>query len=179
MAGKIAFIRRGSVKEVGLEELYGITKKDVKLKRVKTKSGKYLEWFKNPSKVVVVAEDRQAEQCMILEESDSERLRVEISFPEFTCRCPRTSQPDFATITLRYVPNGRCVELKSWKYFLGSFRDEGHFHEQCIELIYQDLLGAIKPSRLQIVGDFNVRGGTHPVITRGEWLDTKTEEISF
>jgi len=133
-----------------LEELYGITKKDVQLRRVKTKSGKYLEWFKSPG------------PCT-----------VEIEFPEFTCRCPRTSQPDFATITLRYIPNERCVELKALKYYFNSFRDEGHFHEQCVELIYQDLMKAIKPSKLQIVGNFNVRGGTYPKITRGEWLSVE------
>ena len=160
------------MKEQTLEEVYGISKKDVQLNRVKTKSGKYLEWFKNPSKVIVVAEDKQAGQALVVDEGWS-ALRIEIQFPEFTCLCPRTSQPDFATITLRYIPNERCVELKALKYYFNSFRDEGHFHEQCIELIYQDLMKAIKPSKLQIVGNFNVRGGTYPKITRGEWLSVE------
>lgn len=164
--------------EQTLEEVYGITKKDVQLKRVKTKSGKYLEWFKNPSSNRTkwtnvegrVTLDRIGRPLEL-----DKALRIEIQFPEFTCLCPRTGHPDFATITLRYIPNERCVELKSWKYFLNSFRDEGHFHEQVTELIYQDLVKAIKPCKLQIVGRFNRRGGTEPVITRGEWLDIRQE----
>jgi NADPH-dependent 7-cyano-7-deazaguanine reductase QueF len=96
--------------EQTLEELYGISKRDVQLNRVKTKSGKYLEWFKNPQKDVIVAKDEQAGQFMVVDEGWS-ALRIEIEFPEFTCLCPRTSQPDFATITLRYIPNERCAEL--------------------------------------------------------------------
>ena len=91
----------------------------------------------------------------------------EISFecPEFTCLCPRTGQPDFATIRIRYVPNRSCVELKSLKLYLWSFRDEGHFHEAVTNRILNDLVQATRPRRMTVVGDFYVRGGIHTVVT--------------
>ncbi len=91
----------------------------------------------------------------------------EISFdcPEFTCLCPRTGQPDFATIRIRYVPDRLCVELKSLKLYLWSFRDEGHFHEAVTNRILEDLVKVTRPRRMTVVGDFNVRGGIHTVIT--------------
>lgn len=90
----------------------------------------------------------------------------EISFdcPEFTCVCPRTSQPDFATIRIRYVPDKLCVELKSLKLYLWSFRNEGHFHEEVTNLILDDLVKATRPRRMSIEGDFYVRGGIHTVV---------------
>lgn len=91
----------------------------------------------------------------------------EISFecPEFTCLCPRTGQPDFATIRIRYVPDNLCAELKSLKLYLWSFRDEGHFHEAVTNRILDDLVKTIRPRHLVVVGDFNVRGGIHTVVT--------------
>jgi len=91
----------------------------------------------------------------------------EISFecPEFTCLCPRTGQPDFATIRIRYVPDRLCVELKSLKLYLWSFRNEGHFHEAVTNRVLDDLVKATKPRRMTVVGDFNVRGGIHTVVT--------------
>ncbi|MBI2373348.1 MAG: NADPH-dependent 7-cyano-7-deazaguanine reductase QueF [Deltaproteobacteria bacterium] len=91
----------------------------------------------------------------------------EISFecPEFTCLCPMTGQPDFATLRIRYVPDERCVELKSLKLYLWSFRDEGHFHEDVTNQILDDLRAAIDPKKLTVVGDFAVRGGIHTVVT--------------
>ena len=91
----------------------------------------------------------------------------EISFecPEFTCLCPRTGQPDFATIRIRYIPDKLCVELKSLKLYLWSFRDEGHFHEAVTNRILDDLVKAVRPRNLIVVGDFNVRGGIHTVVT--------------
>jgi len=91
----------------------------------------------------------------------------EIAFecPEFTCVCPRTGQPDFATIRITYVPADLCVELKSLKLYLWSFRDEGHFHEDVTNRILDDLVQAIHPKRMTVVGDFNVRGGIHTVVT--------------
>ena len=91
----------------------------------------------------------------------------EISFecPEFTCVCPRTGQPDFATIRIRYVPDALCVELKSLKLYLWSFRDEGHFHEAVTNRILDDLVGLLQPREMSVVGDFNVRGGIHTVVT--------------
>ena len=91
----------------------------------------------------------------------------EISFecPEFTCLCPRTGQPDFATIRIRYVPDRLCVELKSLKLYLWSFRDEGHFHEAVTNCILGDLVKATRPRRMTVVGDFYIRGGIHTVVT--------------
>ncbi|MFQ5876424.1 MAG: preQ(1) synthase [Acidobacteriota bacterium] len=91
----------------------------------------------------------------------------EISFecPEFTCLCPRTGQPDFATIRIRYVPAELCVELKSLKLYLWSFRGEGHFHEDVTNRILDDLVRLLRPRRMTVTGDFNVRGGIHTVVT--------------
>jgi len=91
----------------------------------------------------------------------------EIAFdcPEFTCVCPRTGQPDFATIHIRYTPGDLCVELKSLKIYLWSFRDAGHFHEEVTNRILDDLVAAIAPLRMTVTGDFNVRGGIHTVVT--------------
>ena len=85
----------------------------------------------------------------------------EINFeaPEFTCLCPMTGQPDFATIRIRYVPDERCVELKSLKLYLWSFRDEGTFHEAVTNRIANDLIAALDPRFIEIEGDFYIRGG--------------------
>jgi 7-cyano-7-deazaguanine reductase len=85
--------------------------------------------------------------------------------PEFTCLCPRTGQPDFATFRIAYVPDKTCVELKSLKLYLWSFRDEGHFHEAVTNRILDDLVAAVRPLRMTIEGDFNVRGGIHTVVS--------------
>ena len=90
---------------------------------------------------------------------------IAFTCPEFTCLCPRTGQPDFATITIRYVPEASCVELKSLKLYLWSFRDEGHFHEAVTNRILDDLVKAVRPRRMEVVGDFFVRGGIHTVVT--------------
>jgi 7-cyano-7-deazaguanine reductase len=85
--------------------------------------------------------------------------------PEFTCLCPRTGQPDFATFTITYVPRELCVELKSLKLYLWSFRDEGHFHEDVTNRILDDLVAAVAPRRMNVEGDFRIRGGIHTVVT--------------
>ena len=90
---------------------------------------------------------------------------IAISTDEFTCVCPMTGQPDFATITIRYVPDERCVELKSLKLYLWSYRNEGAFHEQVTNKIMDDIVAAINPRRITVVGDFNIRGGLHTVVT--------------
>jgi 7-cyano-7-deazaguanine reductase len=94
------------------------------------------------------------------------KREYEIRFdcPEFTCLCPMTGQPDFATIKISYVPAVRCVELKSLKVYLWSFRDEGHFHEAVTNRILDDLVAALAPRRLEVTGDFWVRGGIHTVV---------------
>jgi len=90
---------------------------------------------------------------------------IDMECPEFTCVCPRTGQPDFATIRIRYVPAQLCVELKSLKLYLWSYRNEGAFHEAVINRILDDLVQAIRPKKLTVVGDFNVRGGIHTTVT--------------
>ena len=85
------------------------------------------------------------------------RIRMEI--PEFTCLCPMTGQPDFATLTLEYVPDRACVELKSLKLYVWSYRNEGAFHEAVTNRILGDLVRATKPRYMRLEAKFNVRGG--------------------
>lgn len=85
--------------------------------------------------------------------------------PEFTCLCPLTGQPDFARITIRYVPDAFCVELKSLKLYLWSFRNEGAFHEAVTNQILTDLVAAVGPRRMTVEADFLVRGGIRTVVT--------------
>ncbi len=90
---------------------------------------------------------------------------VEISFPEFTCLCPRSGYPDFATILIEYVPDEYIVELKSLKLYLNSFRDCPISHEEATNRIFDDLYRAIRPKSLKVIGDFHPRGNVHTVIT--------------
>jgi len=89
---------------------------------------------------------------------------VSMTVPEFTCLCPRTGQPDFARIRIRYVPDERLVELKSLKLYLWSYRNEGAFHEDVTNRIADDLVEAIAPRRLTVNTDWLVRGGIHTVV---------------
>jgi 7-cyano-7-deazaguanine reductase len=82
-----------------------------------------------------------------------------MTLPEFTCLCPRTGQPDFATLDLQYVPDRLCVELKSLKLYIWSFRDVGAFHEAVTNEIVSDLVAALSPRFLRLTARFNVRGG--------------------
>jgi 7-cyano-7-deazaguanine reductase len=90
---------------------------------------------------------------------------IEISSPEFTCLCPVTGQPDFAEITLRYIPDQYCVELKSFKLYLWSFRNEGAFHEAVTNQILDEVVGKIAPREATVIGKFNVRGGLYTTVT--------------
>jgi len=89
---------------------------------------------------------------------------IRMSMPEFPCLCPKTGQPDFATLTLEYVPNARCVELKSLKLYIWSFRDQGAFHEAVTNAILNDLAAATEPRFMRLTADFYVRGGIHTVV---------------
>jgi len=89
---------------------------------------------------------------------------IEFNCPEFTCLCPMTGQPDFATIKITYVPDVLCVELKSLKLYLWSYRNEGCFHEAVTNQILDDLVNAIAPQSMEVTGDFLVRGGIHTII---------------
>ena len=86
---------------------------------------------------------------------------IRISIPEFTCLCPKTGQPDYATLHLDYVPDARCVELKSLKLYVWSFRDEGAFHEDVTNRILDDLVAATAPRFMRLTAEFNVRGGVY------------------
>lgn len=119
-----------------------------------TKPSKKLETFPNPYP------DREYE--------------IAFDCPEFTCVCPRTGQPDFATLRIRYVPDRRCVELKSLKLYLWSYRNEGHFHEEVTNLILDDLVKAVQPRRMSLEGDFYVRGGIHTVVRVSYEKEKKT-----
>ncbi|MCW9077738.1 MAG: preQ(1) synthase [Gammaproteobacteria bacterium] len=106
-----------------------------------TQPGKHLETFENP---------RPQRDYTI-------RMRI----PEFTCLCPKTGQPDFATLHLEYVPDARCVELKSLKLYVWSFRDEGAFHEDVTNRILDHLVTATMPRFMRLTAEFNVRGGVY------------------
>lgn len=90
---------------------------------------------------------------------------IEFDCPEFTCVCPKTGQPDFATIRVTYVPDRLCVELKSFKLYLWSFRNVGAFHEKVTNDICSDLVRLLQPRRLTVVGEFKVRGGIATTVT--------------
>lgn len=110
-----------------------------------SKPSKNLESFKNPA--------------------PTRDYEIVFDCPEFTCLCPLTGQPDFARFQIRYVPNKLCVELKSLKMYLWSFRDEGAFHEAVTNRILDDLVKATKPRSMTVVGDWLVRGGITTKIT--------------
>ncbi len=86
---------------------------------------------------------------------------IRIDVPEFTCLCPKTGQPDFATFRIEYIADQRCVELKSLKLYMWSFRDEGAFHEAVTNQILDDLVRATEPRFMRVTGKFNVRGGIY------------------
>ena len=110
-----------------------------------TRPSRTLETFPNPR----IARDYQ----------------IHFDCPEFTCLCPITGQPDFATITIEYVPDRLCVELKSLKLYLWSYRDEGAFHEAVVNQICDDLVAAIAPRNAIVTGKFWVRGGITTTVT--------------
>jgi len=89
---------------------------------------------------------------------------IDISFPEFTCICPRSGYPDFATIRITYTPDKQVVELKSLKLYLNSFRDQAVSHEAATNTIFDVLKQSLKPRRLEVIGDFNTRGNVKTII---------------
>jgi len=93
------------------------------------------------------------------------RYWVEFTCPEFTCVCPRSGFPDFATIRIKYSPDKKCVELKSLKLYINGFRDKKVFHEDVTNNIIDDLIKLLDPWEIEVVGDFTVRGNIHTVVT--------------
>lgn len=102
-----------------------------------------------PSKTLETFDNPQAERD----------YTIRMHIPEFTCLCPKTGQPDFATLDLEYVPDRLCLELKAVKLYVWSFRDEGHFHEDVTNRILDDFVAACSPRFMRLTGRFNVRGG--------------------
>lgn len=100
---------------------------------------------------------------------------IEMDCPEFTCLCPKTGQPDFAVVEITYVPDRLCVELKSLKLYLWAYRNEGGFHEKVINGILDDLVSVLKPRKMRVVGDFNVRGGIQTSVTGRERTRTRPD----
>lgn len=92
-------------------------------------------------------------------------FEIAIACPEFTSMCPKTGLPDFGTITIRYVPDAACLELKALKYYLLAFRNEGIFYEAATNRILDDLVAACLPRRMTVVGDFTARGGITTTVT--------------
>jgi 7-cyano-7-deazaguanine reductase len=89
---------------------------------------------------------------------------IRLRMPEFTCLCPRTGQPDFATLHLEYVPDAKCLELKSLKLYLWSYRDQGTFHETVTNQILDDLVATCQPRFMRITAEFFVRGGIYTTV---------------
>ena len=108
------------------------------------------------------------EQYKILETFENKfpnrDYEINISCPEFTAVCPKTGQPDFATINIKYTPDKLCIELKSLKLYMFSYRDIGEFHEHATNKILEDIVKVCKPRKAEVVGDFNVRGGIKTVV---------------
>jgi 7-cyano-7-deazaguanine reductase len=99
---------------------------------------------------------------------------IRMRIPEFTCLCPKTGQPDFATLYLEYVPDRRCVELKSLKLYIWSFRDEGGFHEAMTNRMLDDLVRATDPRFMRLTAEFNVRGGIDTTVVAEHRADDWT-----
>src|SRR4029079_687734 len=99
---------------------------------------------------------------------------VQIQCPEFTSVCPMTGLPDFGEIRISYVPDSRCVELKSLKYYLIEFRNKGIFYEAATNQILDDLVAALQPRRMTVIGDFSARGGITTVVTATYTADQRS-----
>ena len=120
-----------------------------------------------PSKTLETFDNPQPERDYTI------RIRV----PEFTCLCPKTGQPDFAEMTIEYIPDRLCVELKSLKMYIWSFRDEGAFHEAVTNRILRDLVAATAPRFLRLTADFNVRGGIYTTVVAEHRADGWTPPV--
>lgn len=104
-----------------------------------------LDWFENPR--------------------PGREYEIEFCAPEFTSVCPMTGQPDFGTVEVSYVPGERCIELRSFKFYLFAFRDRGIFYEDLANVILDDIVGAIAPKRCTVVAEMNARGGITARVT--------------
>ncbi|MBS1188705.1 MAG: hypothetical protein H6R10_497 [Rhodocyclaceae bacterium] len=127
-----------------------------------TQPSKQLETFPNP------APDRD--------------FHIHMQIPEFTCLCPKTGQPDFATLTLDYIPDELCVELKSLKLYIWSYRNEGAFHEAVTNRILDDLVAATQPRYMRLTARFYVRGGIFTNVVaehrKNGWIPTPRVDLT-
>ena len=112
-----------------------------------------------------MSEDRRGILETFENQFPSRNYDIEIVCPEFTSVCPKTGQPDFGTLTITYVPDKKCVELKSLKLYLQTFRNDGIFYEEVTNRILDDLVGVLSPRRLQLVARFTPRGGISTTVT--------------
>nr|VFK41548.1 MAG: 7-cyano-7-deazaguanine reductase [Candidatus Kentron sp. SD]VFK47473.1 MAG: 7-cyano-7-deazaguanine reductase [Candidatus Kentron sp. SD] len=140
----------------------------------------------DPSIVGPPATDRMNSQALALLETfenpyPEREYTISIRVPEFTCVCPKTGQPDFATLHIEYIPGRFCVELKSLKNYVWSYRAKGAFHEAVTNHILEDLVSITKPRFLRITAEFNVRGGIYTTVTaehRSEgWVPADSRRI--
>ena len=119
-----------------------------------------------------------SQPCKDLETFDNPQperdYTIRIHIPEFTCLCPKTGQPDFAEMTLEYVPEQHCVELKALKMYIWSFRDQGAFHEAITNQILGDLVAATQPRFMRLSAEFNVRGGIYTTVVAEHKADNWT-----
>jgi 7-cyano-7-deazaguanine reductase len=117
----------------------------------------------------ILSDEQIADPRSILDTFDNPRpgreYEVKFVFPEFTSVCPVTGQPDFATITIAYVPDRLCVEMKSLKLYFFSYRNKGIFYEAVVNTILDDLVAVLRPLRMTVIGEFAVRGGTEGTVT--------------
>jgi 7-cyano-7-deazaguanine reductase len=107
---------------------------------------------------------RDAKLAAVPNQYPDRDYEVSITLPEFTCLCPITGYPDFASIHVRYVPGNKIVELKSLKLYINRFRDQSHFHEAVVNKILDDLVALVRPRWMEVTGDFNPRGNVKTVV---------------
>lgn len=121
---------------------------------------------------------REAKLMRFVNRTSVRRYAVEFTCPEFTCVCPASGFPDFATLHIKYVPREWCVELKSLKLYINQFRDRGIFHEDVTNVIMDDLIELLDPWEIEVIGDFNVRGNIKTVIRAKHQRGVAPETIS-
>jgi len=109
-------------------------------------------------------EIRNARLTAVPNEYPDRDFEISVTLPEFTCLCPISGYPDFATIHLKYIPDRKIVELKSLKLYINRFRDQSHFHEAVVNRILDDLVACIHPRWMEVVGEFNPRGNVKTVV---------------
>ena len=124
-----------------------------------------------------------SEQLKLLESFDNPNINkdylIKIKVPEFTCLCPKTGQPDFAIIYIKYIPKDLCIELKSLKLYMTSYRNIGAFHEAITNKICNDLVEIIAPNYLEVKIKFNVRGGIYTEVQCRNINDTWTDKLNL